>query len=655
MKKKKVRPGLEPAMKKIEAEFMKPMLAQSTEKPFDDKDWVFEMKYDGYRTIAVINPGKIELFSRNHLSATNKFKSIADELKKIKQVAVLDGEVVIENKEGRSDFQLLQNYHKTSKGTLKYYVFDLLNLNGTDTRSLSLLQRKELLKIMLDKKLNNIYYSDHFAEKGKSFYDEAMKNNLEGIIAKNKNSTYLPGKRTSEWLKIKISNNEEAIIIGITEPKGSRKYFGAILLAQYHQKDLIYIGNCGTGFNENALKELYAKFKPSFIEDSPLKEKIKLIGKVQWIKPKFVCQVKFTEWTQEGHLRHPVFMGLRFDKDANEVTKQTAEINPVPEKKVKVKKDKLPAKTKESAQSEDDYTMKIGKTNLKLTNQNKVYFPDDNITKGDVVNYYKEIAEIMLPYLVDRPQSMNRFPNGIKGISFYQKDVDVEKVPLWLKTTKVYSESNEEYINYLLCNDKATLVYMANLGCIEINPWNSTVKNLENPDWVVIDLDPGKIDFKEVVKAALVVKQVMDEFEIDCYCKTSGATGLHVYIPLQANYSYDTVKIFAELIANRVNTRLPGTTSIKRPVKNRQNKIYVDFLQNRRGQTLAAPYSVRPKPGATVSTPLEWKEVNAKLLPSDFTIRNTFKRIERKGDLWKPVIGKGAELEKIISQFSNES
>ncbi|MDQ3141336.1 MAG: DNA ligase D [Bacteroidota bacterium] len=636
------------------AQFIKPMLADTMEKPFDDKNWLFEIKYDGYRTVAVIDQGLANLFSRNQLSFNNKFKSIADALKKIKHAVVLDGEVVIEDNDGRSDFQLLQNYLKTGNGNLKYYVFDILNLNGNDTRSLSLVERKELLKLLLDKQaLPNVFYSAHILEKGISFYTLAIKNNLEGIMAKDGKSPYRTGKRSSEWLKIKITQAEEAIIIGITAPKGARNHFGAVLLAQYDGEELRYIGHCGTGFGDETLKDMYATFQSSFISFSPLNKKIKLNGKVQWIEPTYVCQVKYTEWTQDKHLRHPVFLGMRLDKDAKEVifNKTIAKlgVNSKPKKL-------LPTiEKKESIQTENDFSLKIGKVNVHLTNQNKTYFPENGITKGDIVNYYKEVADFILPYLKDRPQSMNRFPNGINGQSFYHKDVDIEKIPEWLKTKKIFSESNKDSIDYLLCNDKATLLYMANLGCIEINPWNSRINHIENPDWMVIDLDPGNIDFKEVVKTALVTRQVMNELDTECYCKTSGATGLHVYIPLAANYDYDTVKIFAELIAHTVNLRLPETTSIVRTVKKRQDKIYIDFLQNRRGQTLAAPYSVRPKPGATVSTPLEWNEVNEKLFPGQFTIKNMLNRLDKKGDLWKPVIGKGVKIDKIIKKISEGS
>ena len=259
-------------------------------------------------------------------------------------------------------------------------------------------------------------------------------------------------------------------------------------------------------------------------------------------------------------------------------------------------KQELPGKKSKSTSS--DHDLEVGKVTLHLTNQNKIYFPDDHITKGDIVNYYGEISSLILPYLKDRPQSMNRFPNGIKGQSFYQKDIDLEKSPSWIKTKKIYSESNKEYIDYLVCNDKATLIYMANLGCIEINPWNSRVTHVHEPDWMVIDLDPEKIDFEHVVTVALEVKKLMDELDTPCYCKTSGATGLHIYIPLAAKYDYDTVKTFAHVVAHTINTRLPDITSIERMPKRRKHKVYVDFLQNRRGQTLAAPYCSAAKAGS---------------------------------------------------------
>ncbi|MGM8363571.1 DNA ligase D [Flavobacterium sp. ARAG 55.4] len=635
------------AVKSKAAVFIKPMLAASTEKPFDDEDWVFENKYDGYRTIAVINSDEINLWSRNQLSFNENFETLIPELKKIEHTVVLDGEVVVENNEGKASFQLLQNYLKTGTGNLKYYVFDILNLDGNSTLKLNLLERKELLKILLDKhKLSHVFYSEHTAGNGIKEFERAIKNKIEGIIAKKADSIYLSGKRSNDWLKIKIVQQEEAIIIGLTEPKKSRKNFGALLLGQYKGKKLQFIGKCGTGFSDATLKELYETLQPYFTTEAVITENIALRDSIQWVEPKLVCQVKFTEWTDDLHLRHPVYLGLRTDKNASEVLLSTKS------KTVTTDKKKM-NKAEEAAETKKDYDLKIGKIKLHLTNQHKIYFPEDGITKGDIVQYYNEVANFILPYLKNRPQSMNRFPNGINASGFYQKDVDTDKIPSWLKTEKVYSESNDKHLDYLICNNKQTLLYMANLGCIDINPWNSTIKKPENPDWLVIDIDPAQHKFEEVVKTALAVKEVMDGLESDCYCKTSGATGLHVYIPLGAKYDYEQIKILAELLAIEIHKQLPDITSLERTIKKRNHKIYIDYLQNRRGQTLAAPYSVRPVKGAWISTPLEWKEVDAKLHPSQFTIKNILKRLEKKGDLWRPVLGKGINIKKILTLLEN--
>jgi bifunctional non-homologous end joining protein LigD len=670
----KVQPRLEekpkPMSSKKKSDLIKPMLASLGDEPFDSKDWVFEIKYDGYRATADIDgKGDIILYSRNLLSFNEVYGDIVDELQKIKRDCAIDGEVAVEDEQGRSHFQLLQNYQKTGEGPLLYYVFDLLRLDGKDLTKKPLIERKQMLQQLLNKyKLDNIFYSEHIEEAGEAFYEAAVKNDLEGMMAKKADSLYHPGYRTREWLKIKITKQQEAVIIGITEPRGSRKHFGSLLLGVYEDGHLQYCGNCGTGFNEAALKELYQKFEPYFI-DTPPKE---LAGEmppkkskwaamrgntaIQWMKPKFVCEVKYTEWTGDGSMRHPVYLGLRKDKSPKEVVREISGKSSMPSTKKAKTKPKASAKKAEKKSNgtdkeETDYDMKVGSVTLKLTNQNKIYFPGEGITKGDLVNYYNEISSFILPYLKDRPQSLNRYPNGINGPSFFQKDMSKTKLPKWIPTEKVFSESNEEYIYYLICNDKATLVYLANLGCIEINPWNSRIQSPENPDWVVIDLDPEDISFKEVVNAAIEVHNLLEEIKVPSYCKTSGATGIHIYIPLAAKYDYDITKEFAHVIASLVNERLPKTTSILRLPKQRQGKVYLDFLQNRRGQTLAAPYSARPKPGATVSTPLEWDEVNAKLDPKNFTIRNILKRLEKIGDLWKPVIGKGVDIQKALGKI----
>lgn len=624
--------------------FQKPMLATLSTKAFNDPNWIFENKYDGYRCISVIQNNSAELFSRNHNSFTKDFKSIATELEALSHEAVLDGEVVLEDKMGVAKFQLLQNFIKNPKGNLKYYVFDILNLDGNDTSHLSLMQRKELLALLFAKHhFKHVYLSPFVEQTGIKRLKQAEDENSEGIIAKKKDSNYQVGRRSGDWLKIKLIQQEVAIIIGLTAPSGTRSHFGALLLAQFDGDKLEYIGKCGTGFTDQELACLYKKMKPLFRITAPLESLPKLRDTIQWVTPKLVCQVKFSEWTKDQHLRHPVFLGLRKDKTAKEVQmvveKSADKQNLLNEKNINPNK-------------VDDLELRIGKATLQLTNQNKIYFPESAITKGEIVEYYNQVSSFILPYLKNRPQSLNRFPNGIKGKTFYQKNIEDDKSPTWLSTQKVYSESNESEINYLICNDEATLLYMANLGCIEINPWNSTVKNSNNPDWMVIDIDPEKDDFKKVVQVALTVKEIMDEVHTPCYCKTSGASGLHVYIPLGAKYHYDSVKLFAHLIATEVQSRLPKITTLERRISKRNYKIYIDYLQNRKGQTIAAPYCVRPKPGATVSTPLLWEEVNNDLNPQAFTIKTVVKRFAEKGDLWKGVLENTTDIEAIIEQFS---
>ncbi len=612
-----------------------PMLAKLSPKLIDNPAWIYETKYDGYRLIGSVHKGKVVLWSRNGNDFTSKFEALADELKNVKDQVILDGEIVIENDKGISDFQLLQNYTSTHQGVLKYYVFDILFLNGYSTIDLSLSQRKNLLEGFFQKySLPHIFNSPFQTGGGKDLFEELSKKGYEGVIAKAPDSTYLPGKRSSTWLKIKTIKEQEAIICGYTTPEGGRKYFGSILLGFYVDDKLKYAGNCGTGFNDATLAQLHEAFKKITVSESPFESVPKLSyskGKPVWLKPQMVCSIKFTEWTDSGHMRHPVFLGLREDKDPEDVVKE----------KVDDTKEKGPEKK----------TITYSGKKVQCTNLNKIYWPEQGYTKGDLIAYYQSIRKYILPHLKDRPQSLNRFPNGIKGKSFYQKNMDVKQLPDWVKTEKVYSKSNKSHIDYLICNDAATLIYMANLGCIEINPWHSTLREPDKPTFMMLDLDPGEISFKAVVDAALAIKEICDELDMPSYCKTSGASGLHIYIPLAAKYHYGQVKTFAELMAWVSHKRLPSTTSIERSKAKRKDKIYLDFLQNKKGQTIAAPYSVRPQPLATVSTPLQWDEVNHQLSPQMFTILNMKQRLDKMGDIWKPVLGKGINLEKILAKL----
>lgn len=308
-------------------------------------------------------------------------------------------------------------------------------------------------------------------------------------------------------------------------------------------------------------------------------------------------------------------------------------------------------KKKENQENQNEKHIQVDGNDLHLTNQEKIYYPDDNITKGDVINYYNEMYKYIGPFLEERPESLKRQPLGIEDKGFFQKDVD-DQPPNWVKTVTLHSESEDRDINYIICNDKATLLYMGNLGCIEINPWLSKLNSLDNPDYLVIDIDPSpKNDFEQVIDAAKAVKEVLDKGQISGYCKTSGASGIHVYVPLGAKYTYDNAKDFAHIIAMKAHELLPETTSLERNLSKRGNKIYLDYLQNRRGQTLASVYSLRPEPGATVSTPLEWKELKKGLHYSKFNIKTIQKRLQKMGDIFKPVMGEGIDIKKCLKEL----
>ena len=629
----------------------KPMLAKLTESHKDHPDWMYEPKYDGYRAVTKINKGKVEIVSRNGNSFNKHYETLIPELEHFEDDLILDGEIVIEDKKGISNFQLLQNYTTTHQGILRYYVFDLLYLNGYPLTHLPYVQRRELLDAVFARvKLTNIQPSPVVREKGEALMKRLTKLGYEGVIAKESNSLYFPGLRSDSWLKMKTRQSLEAIICGYTAPQNSRKFFGSLILGIHDKGKLVYIGNCGTGFTETTLEELHEEFEKLKTAKSPFERIPKLLGQKglpTWIKPKLVCNVAFANWTEDKHLRVPVFMGLREDKKEAEAMKDN-------DTKADTKTGKA-ARDKKSASKqkyeENDQEIRINGKELKITNRNKVYFPEEAITKGEIIDYYRKISKFMLPYLKNRPESLNRHPNGITKPGFYQKDMDTSQIPDWVRTEKQYSKSNKEYLDYLICDNEATLVYMANLGCIEINPWHSTYDKPDYPDYMIMDLDPGNIGFKEVVKTALKIRDICTEIGIQTLCKTSGATGLHVYIPLKKKYTYDEIKLFGELLATAVQQQLPDTTSIERTVSKRSDKIYIDFLQNRKGQTIAAAYSVRPKAGATVSTPLEWTEVTERLDPKAFTIYTIHERLVQKGDLWKGVLGKGADIGKALEKL----
>lgn len=640
---------------------LKPMLTTLVTNPIDDEHWLYEIKWDGYRTVAFKNEAQLEIKSRNDKSFNDKFYPIYNALKELNFNTVLDGEIVVVDVNGMANFSALQNWRSEADGTLLYYVFDLIWYNGFDLKDLPLTERRAILRQLIHEN-DLIKLSKEFDTNGTEFLAAAKKMGLEGIIAKRKDSVYEAGKRTGNWLKIKANKRQEVVIGGYTINNNTNKPFSALLVGVYQSNKFIYTGKVGTGFSIQTQKEMMTQFEPLLIDkpqfsSAPNVNKPSRFrpnppqAKAYWLQPKLICEVSFTELTSDGIMRHPSFVGMRNDKNAKEVVLEKEKITDEV-----VKENYLtPLKNtnRKSILNPKDTTQvrKVNNHEIKFTNLNKLYWPTEKITKRDLINYYFQIAPYILPYLNNRPQSLNRYPNGINGKSFYQKDV-TGKVPDWIDTYLYHTENSEEDKHFLLGNNEATLLYMINMGCIEINPWNSTVKKPENPTWCIIDLDPDQNSFNQVIEAAQVTKQVLDDMQVPCYCKTSGSTGLHIYIPLGNKYTYEQSKEFARIIVTLVNQELPSYTTLERIVANRQGKMYLDFLQNRAQATIAAPYSVRPKPGATVSMPLQWNEVKKGLKMKDFNIYNAVKRVDDLGDIFKPVLEKGIDLKKIFTNYS---
>ncbi len=616
--------------------FIQPMLASVSKKTFDNPQWVYEIKWDGYRVIAHILDHQAQLYSRNGISFNSKFSIIAGELAKVSQNVILDGEVVLVDNQGIPHFQLLQHYNERTLGELRYYVFDMLYLNGHSMLELPLIDRKSLIPEVIQN-LHHVYYCDHIPEKGTQFFNEAAEKGLEGVIAKKSDSKYFPGTRSDNWLKIKAVKSQEAIICGYTTESKGAGLFGSLVLGLHKDGELTYIGKCGSGFSGDTQKELHSKMKKLETNDKPFNKNINTKGrKIQWLKPELICEVKFTEWTNSGSMRHPVYKGLRSDKTLPEITREKKVVSPPTQKK----------------SSSKNSTLEIDGISVPVSNPEKVLWPESGLRKYDLIDYYLKISDYILPYLKDRPENLHRHPNGIDKKGFYQKDNP--SLPSWIETATFYSESSKKEIEYLVCQNEATLIYMANLACIEINPWNSRIENIENPDYTVIDLDPSeKNTFEEVIETAQAVHEVLKLAKIEGYCKTSGSSGLHVYIPLNAKYSYDEARDFTKLICLYVKEKVPKLTTMERALKNRKGRIYLDYLQNRRGQTLAAPYCVRPKTGATVSAPLTWSEVKKGLRVSDFNLQNMPERIKDTKDLFKPVLEKGIDMQKTLENLNS--
>ena len=651
---------------------IEPMLATLVNEPVAEEGWLYEMKWDGYRAVAYCN-GSVDLCSRNNKSFNEKFYPLYNSLKEWKVNAVVDGEIVVVNEQGLPDFSQLQLWRSEADGALLFYLFDILWLEGRSLVHLPLEERKEILKAIVPPGHPHFRLSEILKDDGSEAFKQARSLHLEGVMAKRSGSVYTIGKRTRDWLKIKTEKTQELVIGGYTINEGTNKLFSALLLGIINGGRFEYVTPVGTGFNKKMQEEILNKLKPFETADCPFSTVPEYNkpsrfrpnppkAEVVWVKPRFVAEISYRELTSNGAIRQPSFRGLREDKKPADVVweKEEKAGNLQSHKLVQQKVLVAPKNTGRNTllnPAEETQTREVDKHELRFTNLSKLYWPKERHTKRDMINYYYQVAPVMLRYMKDRPQIMNRHPHGIEGESFYQKDVK-GKVPGWIRTFPYYSYADKKEKEFLVCTNEASLLYLASLGCIEMNPWHSTTEKPDNPDWCIIDLDPDGNPFSQVIQAAQVTRQVLDSIGVPSFAKTSGSTGIHVYIPLGARYNYEASKEFGRKIAKCVHKELPKFTSIERRTEDRVGKMYIDFLMNRPQASVAAPYSLRPKPGATVSMPLHWDEVKKGLKMKDFTIVNAPQRLKETGDLFEGVLGKGVDIaraEKKIRELFGDS
>jgi bifunctional non-homologous end joining protein LigD len=627
---------------------LEPMLATlGTAVPYGS-DWLYEVKWDGYRALCFIEGGKVRMLSRRGTKLDKQFAAVASALAQSVKVAtaIIDGEVVALDDTGNPSFQHLQNL--TGFGTkpalkgmsppnLNFFAFDLLYLNGYDLRKAALIDRRQLLSsVLLPSDI--VRYSDHFTGKGDELLKAVRAKGLEGIIAKQAQSRY-ESKRSNCWIKIKVTTQQDFVICGYI--LGEREPFGALVLGYYKDKKLTYAGNVGSGFTQQSLKSVFEKIKPLITKKAVLSDVPREIGEVTWTKPELVCTVKFTSWTKDDRLRAPVFLGMRIEVAPEEVVRETGLIAEETEQKSK-REPLLPADKVET-------TLDIDERRLKFTNLNKVFYPADGYTKRDVVNFYAAVADLLIPHLQGRPLSLKRYPNGIDQDYFFQKDAS--GFPDWLHREELADD--EESKTRVICDDRASLLYLANLGCIDQNPYMSRLGTLEHPDFILIDLDPYHCGYDRIVEAAQLIREKLRLIGLAGYPKTTGGNGMHVYVPVEPIYSSAQTRQFAEILARWVAAERPDLFTTPRMVSAREKgKVYFDYLQNASGKTISAPYVLRAHPGAPVATPLKWEEVAPGLKPQQFHIANVLRRFERVGDLFAGVLSKPQELGPAIERLS---
>ncbi|MGH3053476.1 MAG: DNA ligase D, partial [Gaiellaceae bacterium] len=603
------------------ARVYRPMLATLTEQLPRGEGWQFEPKWDGYRVLAYVRGGGATLRSRRGNDLTQRFAPVAKELVKALRTpdVVVDGEVVALDTAGKASFSAMQQ----GSARLVYEVFDLLEVDGEPVVDLPLTERRARLEKLLAP--SPVVQLSGTFEDGEALFEAASEQGLEGVMAKRRSSRYVEGGRGRDWLKIKTHGRQEFVICGYTKGQGRRSgRFGALVLGVRRGREWEWVGNVGTGFGEREIDELLRQLEPLRRDTSPFPvvpkmPKVKK-GDVVWVEPKLVAEIEFAEWTHDGHLRAPSFQGLRSDKAAEDVRRE----RPVEAWEGKVK----------------------------LSNLDKVFWPDEGITKGDLIDYYRGVAEVLVPHLKGRPFTMRRYPDGAFGKAFFQKDAP-KGMPEWIPRFHVQVSTRERppkkrWIDAPIVNDEDALIWMVNMGCIDMNAWYSRVDRPDRPDFVLFDLDPSlDVGFAEVVQVALLVKQALDALGLASFPKTSSAEGMHVLVPVERRYTYGQTREFCEIVAGALARTQRGLVTTEWS-KARRRGVLIDANQNGEGKTIASVYSVRPRPGAPVSTPLRWEEVDESLDPAALTMEAVLERARRHGDLFDGVLTTRQRLEPAL-------
>ncbi len=622
-------------------EAITPMGATLSKELPKGADWLLEVKWDGVRAVCFIEDGKLRILTRNGNRCERQYPELSVLPHQVEATqAILDGEIAALDEKGVSRFELIQSRitnrdagavaQMARKSPVHLFLFDLLYLDGMDLRNLPLLERKRLLESVV-KPNPLIRVSEHFDnERAEDVLEAARLNGLEGLIAKCTTSFY-ESRRSRDWLKFKLVQEQEFVICGYSA--GERDYFGALILGMYEDGELVHAGNVGTGFDRKIMAQIYERMERLTAAKSPLKGKPAVPKGTIWLRPELVCEIKFANWTNDRKLRAPVFLGLRNDVEPAECVREEAADEPAkPEPSHQIF---LPGNAAEAS-------VVVDERNLKFTNLNKVFFPEEGYTKRDLLNFYSAVSDLLLPHVAGRPLSLKRYPNGIHDEFFFQKNTP-GTFPKWLRTTPIEDKQ------YAVADDRSSLLFLTNLGCIDQNPWMSRVGSLGNPDFILIDLDPQGCEYERIIEAAQLVRKMLDSIELEGYPKTTGGDGMHIYVPVEPRYSYEDTKSFCEVLARTAAARRPDLFTTPRSVAKRESgKVYFDYLQNGEGKTIAAPYVVRAYPGAPVATPLAWREVTPGLLPTQFTIANAMQRFDRVGDLFGGVLNKKQTLEKAI-------